>query len=386
MTPADPTDPDSTAPPPNLAAKPAGKPSRKRDGPKRKAAAGKAAKEKARVEKVGPARLAKRKGPDATVWDLPAGPGPVVEVAPLLAPRPKRRVGRILLIGVVVLALAALGVATQVTNVPNTGTIKVHDGTGTDPPTRNEPHVEGDVYVEGSNMDADSGDLFFFSWPPTGTGELVLETTWEADDGAPAFHFLAGPFELPCGHYRVGASNGPAEPEDFPGGMKKKTFWVGCPDEPEPEPTTSSSSSTGPEPTSSGSSSTGPEPEPEPEPEPTLGCPTDLSAEAQGDGSVVLTWTPAPGSEGTNVYRAAGDGDFEYVTTTAEGVGTYHDTTTEAGGAYAYLVTGLFGNEESEGCALVEATAIPEFPTALGFGLASAGGLLAVAWAGRRKA
>jgi hypothetical protein len=406
MTPADPNEPDQTVPPPDrtpggrAARRPAAakrKPTRskakaaKTKAVKAKTAKTKAAKTKtgkARVEKVGPARLAHRKGPAPTVWELPPEPAPVVEVAPLLTTKPKGAgaVGRILLVGLVVVALAALGIATQVTSEPNTGTIKVHDGTDTDPVTRNEPHVEGDAFVEGFNMAAESGDLFFFSWPPTGNGELVLETTWAADDGEPAFHFLAGPFDLPCGHYRVGASNGPAEPADFPGGMKKKTFWVECPEEepgPEPEPTTSTSP---PSSSSSSSSSTGPGPEPEPEPEPELECPADLGAEAQADGSVLLTWTPAPGSDGTNVYRAVGDGDFEYVTTTAAGVGTYLDETTEAGGAYAYTVTALFGNEESVGCEAVEVTAIPDLPTVAGAGLALGGSLLAFALASRRKA
>ena len=115
-------------------------------------------------------------------------------------------------------------------------------------------------------------------------------------------------------------------------------------------------------------------------------CPTDLTVVPDGDGSVTLTWTPAAGSDGTNVYRAEGDGDFEYVTTTAAGVGTYLDATTAAGGAYAYLVTGLYGTEESEGCGFVETTAIPDLPTLMSAGLALGGSLLAFALVGRRKA
>lgn len=365
---------------------------------------------KARVSKAGPAR---QKAPAPMVWDVLPEPKPTLEleaaVAPIPASKRKRAAGPILLAGLVVLALAALGIATQVTSEPNTGTIKVRDGPTADPPARTEPHVSGDLFIEGSTMAADSGGLFFFSWPPTGDGELVLETTWEADDGEPAFHFLAGPFELPCGHYRVGASNGPAEPEDFPGGMKKKGFWVECPDEgpgPEPEPPCGEEGAppcpppcgaddtppcpppcgtddTPPCPAPCGTDDTPPCPAPEPAPE--MECPSGLLAIANGDGSVQLAWTEAPGSDGTNVYRADGDGDFEYVTTTVAGVESHLDTTTVAGESYTYLVTGLFGNEESEGCMVVETTAIPDLPTVLGAGLALGGSLLAFALLGRRR-
>ena len=286
---------------------------------------------------------------------------------------------------VTVAALAVLAVATvafalnPATAQGNSGTIKVHDGTDTDPPTRNEPHVDGDAFVEGFNMAADEGTLRFFSWPPTGDRELVLETTWGADDGEPAFHFLAGPFELPCGHYRVEAQNGMDE-DDFPGGTKSKMFWVDCPpaEEPEePEPTPTS----GPTPTSTTTTTSNPPVEPQGIP-----CPTDVTATANGDESITLRWTPAPGADGTNVYRAVGGEDFEYITTVAGDVTEWTDTDTVSGNSYAYLLTTLEGNGESVGCEVVEVTAIPVFPTVMAFGLATALGLLAyVALAARRK-
>jgi hypothetical protein len=308
-------------------------------------------------------------------------------------PRPKPRtvVMSLLLLGAVALSFAA---AIPVGAQGNSGTIKVHDGPDADPDTRNEPHVTGDAYVEGSNMAADGGDLLFYAWPPTGDMELVLATTWDADDGEPASHFLAGPFFLPCGHYRVFAYNGdgpddPSEPQ--PGGAKKKTFWVDCEEEPEPEPTPTgtttqtgtsdtgtSTSDTG---TSTTTTSTGPTPEPQRE------CPSNLEATTNGDGSVTLTFTPAAGSDGTNIYRADGEGDFEYLTTVGPGVTTYTDTTTTAGDAYAYLLTGLYGDSETQGCDVTEVSAIPVFPTVLGFGMATAlGAGVYLALARRRKA
>ena len=235
----------------------------------------------------------------------------------------------------------------------NAGTIKVHDEATADPPTRNEPHVDcEDFWVEGFNMKSGSGRLFVFSWPPTGDKELVMEGNWSADDGTPEHHFLAGPFTLPAGHYQVWASNGPSQAGDGPGQMKKKTFWVdACPTAEEPAPE----------------------------------CPSDLAAVANDNGSVTLTFTPAEGSDGTNVYRATGDGDFEYLATADAGVATYADSSVQANQGYAYTVTGLFGDAESHDCPIVEATTIPDFPTTLGLGLATGGGVLAMALLGRRR-
>lgn len=289
-------------------------------------------------------------------------------------PRPRPRNLVLMLALLVALgATALLSPAAADHGQGNTGTVKVHGGTAADPPTRNEPHVVGDAFVEGFNMAAHEGTIDIYSWPPTGDGTLVLATTWEADDGTPEAHFLAGPFDLPCGHYRAEVQNG-MEADDFPGGTKSKMFWVECPP-PEPEPE--------PEPTPSPSPN--PEPEPEPEPEPGLACPTGLSATANDDGSITLAFTAAPGSDGTNVYRALGDGDFEYLATVGPDVGTYTDTGSVAGNAYAYTVTGLFGDQESTDCPIVEVTAIPVFPSAVAAGLAASLGLAAYVVAMRRR-
>ena len=241
----------------------------------------------------------------------------------------------------------------------NEGTIKVHDEADADPDERNEPHVDcEDFWVEGFNMAVDSGDLTFLSWPPTGDKTVVLEATWEADDGEPEFHFLAGPFTLPAGHYRVEASN--AERADGSDHVKSKMFWVEecAPEEPPEEPE---------------------------EPGEEIACPTDLAAVANDDGSITLTFTRAENAEGTNVYRAQGEGEFVYLTTLNANAESYTDTTVNANTGYAYTVTTLVGNEESEDCPIVEVTSIPDFPTLLGMGAATGGGLLAMALLGRRR-
>jgi len=117
---------------------------------------------------------------------------------------------------------------------PNRGTIKVHDDEVVDPPTKNQPHVSCDFWIEGFNMERDEGTLVFQAWPPTGNKEVVTPTgddlTWEADSDG---HFLNGAYQLPEGHYKVTAKS--VDSKD-----KSKVFWVDeCNGETTSPPTTS---------------------------------------------------------------------------------------------------------------------------------------------------
>lgn len=109
--------------------------------------------------------------------------------------------------------------------------------------------------------------------------------------------------------------------------------------------------------------------------DPPASCPTDLSAVANGDGSVTLTFTPAPWADNTTVLRAQAGGDFEVLATIPPGLLGYTDTTTETGAAYTYQVAALFGSASSGPCPTVEVTTIPDFPTALAASLAAACGV-----------
>lgn len=226
----------------------------------------------------------------------------------------------------------------------NHGTIKVHDEATADPPQSNHPHVDcEDFWIEGFNMADGSGTLVFYSWPPTGDRSVVLTANWTAtapDGDGDGFGFLAGPFTLPAGHYHVEAYLTAGHPGNEDHFAKAKTFWV--------EPC---------------------------EPTADLACPTDLAATANADGSVTLTFTPAPGSDGTNVYRTDAEGETDHLAVLGANVTAYTDTTAEAGASYTYSVTAFFGNEESESCEVVEVTVIPVFPTAIAVGLAVAAGL-----------
>lgn len=237
----------------------------------------------------------------------------------------------------------------------NQGTIKVHDAASESPPTQNDPHVSCGFWVEGFNMEQSQGTLVFWAWPPTGDKSVVKSDNWtgtpEADQSG-GYHFLNGMYDLPAGHYRVQAFSDEGHPGNFQAASKTKEFWVDpcdvpCTEECPPPPCQETQTC----------------------PPPPV-CPTDLAAEANGDGSVTVSWTAAVGSNGTNLYRAVGGGDMEFVATLPDGTTTYQDTTTVPGTSYTYLVAGVFGAGESKDCSTVVVTAVPDFPTALGIGVA----------------
>lgn len=252
---------------------------------------------------------------------------------------------RVLVLSLVAMAALALAPMTSA-HGGNHGTIKVHDEEDADPDMRNEPHVGCEFFVEGFNMHGDAGELVFYGWPPTGNKTEVMRADWNGtlEEDGDGFHFLAGPFSLPSGHYRVEAFSDAGHPGDHEHFAKSKTFWVHCGDE-APE------------------------------------CPpTELTAKANEDGSILVSWET---TTMVNLYRAEGGGGFEYVGT-FEGIDSYLDTETTVGTTYTYAVTSFDGETESEICALVEATAIPVFPGMVAATLAIAGGALAYASLRRR--
>lgn len=255
------------------------------------------------------------------------------------------------LVAIVAFSLAATPVAAH--DSRNHGTIKVHDEETADPPRRNEPHVDCvDFWVEGFGMSDDAGTLVFYSWPPTGDKEVVLEVAWTGVEAEKKrFDFLVGPLSLDAGHFRVEAfleSGHPGNEDHF---SKAKMFWV----------------------------------EPCEAPPVELGCPPGLIGATTEEGTIELTWTPAEGSDGTNIYRATDDGDFEFVALAGEGVGSWVDEDVDVGTTYTYTVTGLFGDSESTGCEEVEITMIPNFATGLALGAAAVLGTMGYAFVARRK-
>lgn len=220
---------------------------------------------------------------------------------------------------------------------------------------RHDRIVSCDFWIAGRDMPADNGTLVIKTVPE---GDEVLNDTWEAEgdnDG-----FLNGPYELEPGTYVVKAfyehepngdvfltENGnhvdrkrlAAEPREF--------TVVEC-EEPDPL------------------------------------CPTDLEAEALPDGSVRLTFTPANGTEGNNVYRTVADQDPVLMAELPPGATEFVDESTEPGTTYTYEVRSVFEGRETPECPTVEVTAIPVFPTVLGAVAASTVGILAYAGLRRR--
>lgn len=119
-----------------------------------------------------------------------------------------------------------------------------------------------------------------------------------------------------------------------------------------------------------------------PEPEP-LPCPTSLGAIANDDGSILVTFTPAAGSNGSRIYRSTGDADPVLVGVLDAMDTAFLDTDTVPGTTYTYQVTGVFEDGESGPCPIVTVTAIPVFPMGGAALVASLAGI--VAYAGLRR-
>jgi hypothetical protein len=282
----------------------------------------------------------------------PAVPGPSAR-----PPAPTARAGTAAWVSVAVIAVVLGGIAfgmPVLADEGNRGTIKVHDEEEASPAERNEPHVDcEDFWVEGMNMSGDAGQVVFYSWPPTGDKVEMDRVNWSADgeeqEGG-GFHFLEGPFMFEAGHYRVEVSTSDGHPGVEEHFAKAKMFWV--------EPCES---------------------------ETVTSCPTDLVAASSEDGGFVLSWTVAEGSDGTNLYRAVGEEEFEFLAFVPADEATYHDEEVDPGVTYTYTVTGLFGDEESTGCAEVMVSMIPDFPSVFAMGAATLAAVGAYAFVARRR-
>lgn len=260
------------------------------------------------------------------------------------------------------LALAALPVQAAHNNQ---GTVKVHDNESENPPQRNVPHVSCDFWIEGFKMSDDSGWIRFFGWPPTGDKSEVTPTSgaaelnWNADSGDESgeFRFLAGPFRLDPGHYRVEVFTHDGHPGGDSGRFAKaKTFWV--------EPCNAVPPVVNPP------------------------CPLILDVKAtsdDGDARITLTWSAVATADAYVVYRASGGSDFEAIGEVAGGTMAFVDDDVTVGTTYEYYVTAVIDQVESVSCETVEASAIPFFPGFIAGAIAITGSVGAYAWL-RRKA
>ena len=112
-------------------------------------------------------------------------------------------------------------------------------------------------------------------------------------------------------------------------------------------------------------------------------CPAGVGATANDGGSITLSWTAADGATTYNVYRGPNADSMTLVGTTTET--SFTDETTEAGNTYTYRVTAVGPGGESEDCGVIEATAIPFFPSFVVGALALVGAVGAYAVVGRKR-
>ena len=262
---------------------------------------------------------------------------------------------RTLLLSVMALLLAAAALPAASANDNNAGTVKVHDNETENPEMRNVPHVSCDFWVQAFNMNDPSGYLVFYAWPPTGEKQVVTPTGADPTfndttaDEKGNYDFNLGPFFLPAGHYRVEVYTDDGHPGGAEGHFAKtKTFWVEPCEEEFVNPP----------------------------------CPPGLTAVALDDAGVDLTWTAVADVDTYNVYRAVGEGDFEFLTSVETTSFTDRDVT--GGVVYSYYVTAAVGDLESVGCEIVTVTAIPFFGAPVLVGLAAVGAVAAYAVLRRR--
>ena len=325
----------------------------------------------------------------------------------------------------VAFAMMVLATMAPALAAPSKGSLHVRDEAGGDAPG-NDPHVSCSFWLRGEGLPDGPVDLLFRTWPPGGDGTQVATATATGPD------FLAGPFTLAPGHYRVEAATGDAG--------KSKTFWVDACAEPSPSPsptstpsptpspsptpepspssspspTASASPTPEPSPTSSPSSTASPSPTPEPSPTsspsptpspstspisstsstasptpppaPALACPTDLRARHLDNGTVLVTFTPTPGSAGTQLLRQAAGGGWVLLATLGPGIDRFWDEDVSADTAYSYEARALGDAGGAVDCPAVHAVAVPDLGSALAIGLGLAGAVVPFVVLSRRRA
>jgi hypothetical protein len=244
------------------------------------------------------------------------------------------------------------------------GTVKVHEAASENPEQQNDPHVSCDFFIEGFHIDDTSGTIVVKSWPPTGDGTTVLTDTWTgtAEATGTGDHFNNGPYNLSAGHYKVFVFGDAGHPGNTDHALKTKVFWVDqcgapCTEDCQPPPVCTDNCQ--PCTSDCGGNITG------------IPCPTDLAAVANADGSVTLTWDAVDGATSYHVLRATDGGALAEIGTTAGT--TFTDTSTVPGTTYRFSVLADDGTT-SEGCEVVEVTAVPELP-GLAMGVAAVGGV-----------
>lgn len=113
-------------------------------------------------------------------------------------------------------------------------------------------------------------------------------------------------------------------------------------------------------------------------------CSTGLTASANGDSSITLTWNSIQGAEQYRIHRATRDGAFMLHDEINGDARNFIDTDTEVGELYRYELRPVVDGVEFDDCEVIEVAAIPFFPTLLAGALALVGSVAAYALSRRR--
>ena len=111
--------------------------------------------------------------------------------------------------------------------------------------------------------------------------------------------------------------------------------------------------------------------------------PTNVTAVANENETVTVSWDGVADADSYNIYRAIGAGTMTFLASTT---GTsYLDENVTNGVTYSYNVTAVIEGDETDACETAQVTAIPDLPGVFAMALASAGGLAAYALVRRRR-
>lgn len=114
-------------------------------------------------------------------------------------------------------------------------------------------------------------------------------------------------------------------------------------------------------------------------------CNDPVSAHANSDGSITVSWDAMPGSFAYSIGRKAGDEEFNPNYAAVPGSETnFTDTNTTEGETYTYRVIGI-GIETTTGCGRATTTAVPFLADAATASLALLGAVGAFVVLRRRR-
>lgn len=230
-------------------------------------------------------------------------------------------------------ALVALAGASLGHTSGDHGEISLHDSPDGPPTSR----IHCEFWVQGEDMTHETGTIEALQTQDNQERNHHIGS-WNVTPNASDDSFEAGPFTLPSAwgnHSFRAVMNGSG---DHATPWTETVHYTECDDESQPP-----------------------------------ACPRNVQAKANEDEEIELSWSPVDDADNYKIYRSGEGAAFsKFASSRNPG---FVDETTEAGQSYRYRVMAANEAGESQGCPVVEASAIPTFPEAASFVLATLGGL-----------